>query len=83
MNDSINHPRCYNVGGVEVIDAIWEWGYGEAFCVGNVIKYLVRYKHKNTGVIDLLKFNELQIEDLEKAQFYLDYVIEKLKERKG
>ena len=37
---------------------------------GNVMKYLWRYEHKN---------NKNQIEDLEKAQWYLKELIKKIK----
>ena len=51
----------------EVIDYIKDKlgieGY-EAFCIGNVIKYVSRYKHKNGK------------EDLEKALTYLKWAIE-------
>lgn len=38
----------------------------EAFCIGNVIKYIWRYKEKNG------------VEDLRKAQNYLHYIITKM-----
>lgn len=34
------------------------------FCEGNIIKYVSRYKYKNG------------LEDLKKAKFYIDYLIE-------
>lgn len=60
--DTVNHPKHYNFGKIEVIDAIEDWGCG--FHVGNVIKYVARYKHKNG------------LEDLKKAKWYLDRLIE-------
>lgn len=66
-NDTVNHPNHYNNGDIEVIDYIKDKlgieGY-EAFCIGNVIKYVSRYKHKNGK------------EDLEKALTYLKWAIE-------
>lgn len=66
-NDTVNHPKHYNNGDIEVIDYIKDKlgieGY-EAFCIGNVIKYVSRYKHKNGK------------EDLEKALTYLKWAIE-------
>ena len=40
MSERINHPQHYNTGGIEVIDAIAAWGFGEGFNKGNAIKYI-------------------------------------------
>jgi hypothetical protein len=63
--DPVNHPSHYKTGGIETIDFIEakELGYH----LGNVIKYVTRAKHKG---------NEL--EDLKKAQWYLERAIMKL-----
>ena len=63
--DNVNHPSHYKSGGIETIDFIEakELGYH----LGNVIKYVTRAKHKG---------NEL--EDLKKAQWYLNREISKL-----
>ena len=63
--DNVNHPAHYKSGGIETIDFIEakELGYH----LGNVIKYVTRAKHKG---------NEL--EDLKKAQWYLNREISKL-----
>ena len=61
--EMVNHPAHYrSKHGVEVIDIIEEFGLG--FHLGNVIKYVLRAGHKS---------NEL--EDLEKAKWYLERVI--------
>ena len=61
--EMVNHPKHYqSKHGVEVIDIIEEFGLG--FHLGNVIKYVLRAGHKS---------NEL--EDLEKAKWYLERVI--------
>ena len=65
---SVNHPGHYNKGKIEVIDAIEEWGLG--FNDGNVIKYVSRHKHKDKP-----------LEDLEKARWYIDREIQKLKKK--
>lgn len=52
----------------EPIDVITDWDLD--FCLGNVVKYISRYKRKS---IDPVK-------DLEKAQDYLQYEINRLKE---
>ncbi len=61
----INHPDHYQGKGVECIEAIEAAGFGEAFCLGSAIKYIWRAKHKGAFV-----------EDLKKARWYLDRVIE-------
>ena len=64
-NDNVNHPPHYNQAGIECLDAIaaaTSDGY-EYYLQGNIIKYLWRYRYKNG------------IEDLKKAQFYLDKLI--------
>jgi hypothetical protein len=60
--DPVNHPAHYNAGSMEVIDAIE--GLELGFHAGNVVKYVARYKHK-AGV-----------QDLKKARWYLDRLIE-------
>lgn len=67
--DNVNHPSHYNVGGIEVIDAIEAWGLG--FHAGNTVKYVARAGHKGD-----------EIEDLEKAQWYLKRRIENLKRQR-
>ena len=60
----VNHPAYYrSKNGVEVIDIIEEFGLG--FHLGNVVKYVLRAGHKS---------NEL--EDLEKAKWYLERIID-------
>lgn len=53
MTDNINHPTHYTGRdiGYECID-ITQY---QTFCVGNVIKYLWRYKDKGTPLEDLRK----------------------------
>jgi hypothetical protein len=63
----VNHPPHYTSGRFEVIDVIEDWGLDEDFCLANVIKYVARSGHK---------VNQLQ--DLQKAQFYLDRRVEQL-----
>jgi hypothetical protein len=68
MAESVNHPSHYKQGGMEVIDVIeaftQECTASEAFYIGNVIKYVCRFKKKNG------------VEDLKKARWYLDRLIE-------
>ena len=53
MKEAVNHPDHYNVGKIEVIDAIEDWGLN--FCEGNVVKYVARHRHKNEPLEDLEK----------------------------
>lgn len=73
MGNSVVHPVHYNMGGIEVIDAIEAWGFGEGFNRGNAIKYIARAGRK-----DPLK----EVEDLKKARQYIDFEIARL-ERQG
>ena len=52
---AVDHPPHYNFGEIEAIDVIEDQGLGEAFCAANVIKYILRYKHKGTPLKDLQK----------------------------
>ncbi len=72
-NDPVNHPAHYTVGKYEVIDIIEDklnLDEFKGYIQGNILKYLMRYKHKN-GVTDL-----------KKAEFYLKLLIEKESEGK-
>ena len=66
MSDNVNHPSHYCFGNIETIDYIHS-NLGDegllAYCTGNVLKYVSRYKHKNGA------------EDLKKARWYLDKMI--------
>ena len=72
--DSIN-PSHYKQVEVECIQAIKSATINkqglEAFCVGNVIKYLWRYENKGG------------LQDIEKAKWYLDRLIEIKENTKG
>ncbi len=66
--DSVNKPAHYNQSGIECIAAIEASMSKEQFCgylKGNIMKYMWRYEDKN------------KIEDLKKAQWYLNKLIEK------
>ena len=69
--NTIDHPPHYQASldpssdrTFEAISVIEAWGHGESFAIGNVLKYLCRYKKKGDP-----------LEDLKKAKFYLDWVI--------
>ena len=64
--DMVNHPPHYNKGGLEAIDVIDAFVEDKAsYYQGNIIKYVLRYRNKNG------------VEDLEKARWYLNRLIEK------
>lgn len=66
--DAVNHPKHYTSGKIECIDALEAATAGltgiEAVCTANAIKYLWRWKQKGGA------------EDLRKARWYLDKLIE-------
>jgi hypothetical protein len=68
MSDNVNHPRHYNAGKIEVIEAIEDWQLG--FHLGNAVKYIARAGKKDPA---------RTIEDLEKAIWYCQRQIEILK----
>ena len=57
-DDSFGQSERYNRGNIECIDIIREMvsdkSGEEAFCVGNITKYLYRYKSKG-GLKDVIK----------------------------
>lgn len=63
----VDHPSHYNSGKIEVIDAIEDWNLN--FSRGNAVKYVAR-----AG----LKEKETEIEDLEKAIWYIQREIQRL-----
>lgn len=75
MTDKVNHPEHYTQAGIECIDAITAATVNktgiEAVCVANAIKYLWRYELKNG------------LEDVKKAQWYLNRLISELENEPG
>lgn len=63
--ERVNHPSHYNMGSIEVIDAIEDWKLN--FSRGNAVKYIARAGHKGD-----------EIEDLKKAAWYIDREIKRL-----
>lgn len=69
MAEQVNHPQHY--GGdttYETIKVIDAWGLG--FSLGNAVKYISRAGVKDPGKL---------LEDLEKAAWYLNHEIERLR----
>jgi hypothetical protein len=71
VNDPVNHPSHYTSGKIEVIDFIEDQKLG--FHTGNTVKYICR-----AGKKDPTK----EIQDLEKAMWYLARYIKTLKASK-
>jgi len=74
--DMVNHPRHYiSETGLEVIDVIEAFTFDlkgiEATDTGNIIKYICRWKQKNG------------LEDLKKAQWYINHLIKHVEKMKG
>ena len=70
LQDMVNNPPHYNQHGIECLDAIRAAtgkGY-QYYLQGNILKYLWRYRYKNGK------------EDLRKALFYLQRMIEEVDE---
>lgn len=69
--DPVNRPAHYTSGGIECIDAM-QAAFGEDavkdFCLCNAFKYLWRHRQKNG------------VEDLKKARWYLNRLIEAVEE---
>ena len=66
-DDKVNHPSHYTNGGIECIEAIKASMSPDGFqdyCKGNVLKYIWRWRQKGG------------VEDLEKADVYLRWLIE-------
>lgn len=74
--DMVNHPPHYqSSNGMEVIDVIEAFTNTlvgiEATDTGNVLKYMCRWKYKDG------------LQDLEKAQWYLNHLINHIKEKEN
>lgn len=76
IQERVNHPSHYtwlkDKCGIEVIDITRHMD----FCLGNAIKYIMRAGHKQEAT---LTDNQKEIEDLEKAVWYIKDKIKMLK----
>ena len=70
--DMVDSPPHYNSSSIECIDAMAAMSQGsyvdphESYCWQNAFKYIWRWPHKNG------------VEDLNKAQWYIDRLIKEL-----
>lgn len=69
-NDPVNRPAHYTDGKIEVIDFIEDKKLG--FCLGNAVKYISRAGKKDP---------EKEVEDLQKAAWYINRRIYELTEQ--
>jgi hypothetical protein len=71
MSSQVDHPSHYRSStGFEAIEVINAWGLN--FSLGNALKYISRAGLKDPSKV---------IEDLEKARWYLDHEIARLRRR--
>lgn len=70
MKDSVNHPTHYTDGKIEVIEFIEDKNFN--YHRGNAIKYIARAGKKSPTK---------EVEDLEKAVWYLKREIARLKDK--
>ena len=68
LTDNVNHPPHYKTGGIETIDFIEAKSLN--YNLGNVVKYITRADHKGN-----------KLEDLKKAQWYLNREVGKLSKK--
>ena len=66
MSDEVNHPKHYTQNDIECIDYIKQQLGNEfpSYLEGCIIKYVHRYKHKQSSITDL-----------QKAKWYLNKLI--------
>lgn len=71
-DEYVNHPAHYRKeSGIEVIDVIYAWNLD--FALGNALKYIARCGIKNA---------DTEIQDIEKAIWYLNFKLKNLKNLK-
>ena len=69
VKDNVNHPAHYKMGGIETIDFVEAKSLN--YNLGNVVKYITRADYKGN-----------KIEDLKKAQWYLNREVSNLEKLK-
>ena len=71
--DAVNSPSHYNQLPVEAIEICKHYNFAR----GNVLKYILRAGHKES---EGMTKEEKELQDLKKAQWYLNYEIKQLEE---
>ena len=72
MSDAVNHPSHYTEGNIEVIEYIEDKKLG--YCLGNAVKYISRAGKKDPAK---------EIEDLQKADWYIKRRIMELEQKEN
>lgn len=72
MSDAVNHPSYYTDGTIEVIEYIEDKKLG--YCLGNAVKYISRAGKKDPAK---------EIEDLQKADWYIKRRIMELEQKEN
>lgn len=72
MSDAVNHPSYYTDGTIEVIEYIEDKKLG--YCLGNAVKYISRAGKKDPAK---------EIEDLQKADWYIKRRIMELEKKEN
>jgi len=75
--NEVHNPVHYNKTGIETIDLIRKWMEPDeykGYLKGNIIKYMSRYKYKK---------EEEPLTDVLKAQWYLEKLIEELRDEEN
>ena len=75
--EMVNHPKHYHPGTYEAINVIEAWNLG--FSLGSAIKYISRSGNGGLKPDASLNAKQKAIEDLEKAAWYINREIERLK----
>ena len=72
MSDAVNHPSYYTDGNIEVIEYIEDKKLD--YCLGNAVKYISRAGKKDPAK---------EIEDLQKADWYINRRIMELEQKEN
>lgn len=72
MSDAVNHPSHYTDGNIEVIEYIEDKKLD--YCLGNAVKYISRAGKKDPAK---------EIEDLQKADWYINRRIRELEQKEN
>ena len=72
MSDAVNHPSHYTDGNIEVIEYIEDKKLD--YCLGNAVKYISRAGKKDPAK---------EIEDLQKADWYINRRIMELEQKEN
>ena len=82
ITEETKNPDRYRILGsrvdTECIDVLYALDLGHGFCLGNVLKYIIR--SRNAELAGDANAHETTITDLKKARHYLDIIIQREEE---